>query len=161
MKMIIMKTMIVVPTMISMMKTPMSMGIMLMIQTFLSTIIIAKSMSSSWMPMIMFLMLIGGLLILFMYMSSIASNEKFKISMKMFLPSILIVMLSEDMLLEKINQNSNMNMYNMEMLSLNMIFMKKYLIITLLIFLMLLLTMVSVIYIMKIHKGPLRSKTYE
>nr|YP_010924959.1 NADH dehydrogenase subunit 6 [Chanohirata theae]WKB17937.1 NADH dehydrogenase subunit 6 [Chanohirata theae] len=161
MKMMIMKIMIILPTMVTMMKTPMSMGITLMVQTFMSTMLIAKISSSSWLPLIMFLMLIGGLLILFMYMSSIASNEKFKFNLKMTMLYMLMIVATEEMLMEKMNQNESIMIVNQETTSLNMIFMKKYLMITTLIFLLLFLTMVSVIFIMKIHKGPLRSKMYE
>nr|YP_009946879.1 NADH dehydrogenase subunit 6 [Penthimia melanocephala]QOG08898.1 NADH dehydrogenase subunit 6 [Penthimia melanocephala] len=162
MKTFIIKLMIIIPSVISMMKTPMSMGVMLMMQTFLSTMFMAKIMGYSWMPMTMFIMLIGGLMILFMYMSSIASNEKFKMNIFMSIfPLLIMLMMMEEMTIETQNETNLSNLIINEQKSMNFIFMKKYFMITVLIFMMLLLTMISVVFIMKIHKGPLRSKTYE
>nr|UGK73279.1 NADH dehydrogenase subunit 6 [Cicadellidae sp. 'Neodcortus squaras'] len=162
MKTFIIKLMIIIPSIISLMKTPMSMGAMLMMQTFLSTMFLAKIMGYSWVPMTMFIMLIGGLMILFMYMSSIASNEKFKMSILMVIVPLLITLtMVEEMTIEMQNEMNLNNLIMNEQKSMNFIFMNKYFMITVFIFMMLLLTMISVVFIMKIHKGPLRSKAYE
>nr|YP_009175388.1 NADH dehydrogenase subunit 6 [Drabescoides nuchalis]ALF99740.1 NADH dehydrogenase subunit 6 [Drabescoides nuchalis] len=158
MKILMMKIMIVISSMLVFLKTPMSMGVMLLIQTFLSTIVMAKMMSTSWMPMIMFLMLVGGLLILFMYMSSIASNEKFSINMYFMMLMFILILPMEELLLNNMNLESQNSPIWSESITLSKIFNKKGMLITLTMFCYLLLTMIAVTAIIKIYKGPLRSK---
>nr|UGK73266.1 NADH dehydrogenase subunit 6 [Roxasellana stellata] len=158
MKMYMMKLMVIFASSIFMLSTPMSMGILLMLQTFLSTIMFSKMLNSSWITMIMFMMLIGGLLILFMYMSSIASNEKFKPNIKMLMMMLIIIYPLEELMFDiQLNDNQNNNLIN-EMLSLSKIYNKKTWVITMMMFYYLLLTMIAVTKIIKIYKGPLRSK---
>nr|ASM41883.1 NADH dehydrogenase subunit 6 [Scaphoideus varius] len=157
MKLLTIKLMISISSSIPMLKTPMSMGILLLIQTTLTTILISKLFSSSWMAMTIFLMLIGGLLILFMYMSSIASNEKFTPNIYMMLPFMFIIIPMEELLCEtQMNEKLTMFVPN-ESITLMKIYNKKSMLITILMFLYLLLTMISVSSIIKIYKGPLRS----
>nr|YP_010272352.1 NADH dehydrogenase subunit 6 [Parascaphoidella transversa]UKE80336.1 NADH dehydrogenase subunit 6 [Parascaphoidella transversa] len=158
MKMIMLKFMLMISSVIPILSTPMSMGIFLLIQTSISTMLMAKLMVSSWMPMIMFLMLIGGLLILFMYMSSIASNEKFKPTLMFFLFFTLMLIPFEEMMSE--NQMNDIQQWNfpIESITLLKIYNKKTMAITIMVFLYLLLAMISVTKIIKIYSGPLRSK---
>nr|ATD12226.1 NADH dehydrogenase subunit 6 [Dryadomorpha sp. EMHAU-2015-Zz060407] len=156
MKTLLLKIMISISSISIFLKNPMSLGIMLFTQTFLSTMLMAKILSSSWMPMIMFLMLIGGLLILFMYMSSIASNEKFKTTSKMFLILIMLMLPIEEFTLDT-QMKENMMFFSKEMISMNKMFSKKVIIITMFLFCYLILTMIVVTKIVKIFKGPLRS----
>nr|YP_010610886.1 NADH dehydrogenase subunit 6 [Nabicerus dentimus]WAP91707.1 NADH dehydrogenase subunit 6 [Nabicerus dentimus] len=160
MKMNIMKIMLMMISMLPMMKTPMTMGVMLMTQTMLMTMLMNKMMTTSWMTMITFLMMIGGLLILFIYMSSIASNEKFKINMKMMIITVITVMMTEEMIQDmQINETQNIiNIEYMEQLSLNKLYNKKSMMITLIMVLYLLLTMIVVTKLVKHYEGPLRSK---
>nr|ASM41857.1 NADH dehydrogenase subunit 6 [Scaphoideus maai] len=158
MKILVIKLMMLIVSYTTMMKTPMSMGIMLLVQTTLCTIFITKILTSSWMAMIIFLMLIGGLLILFMYMSSIASNEKFTPNMMMIMPLLLILIYMEEMNSE-IQMNDKMFSFTMnESISLMKIYNKKTLMITVMLFTYLFLVMISITSIIKLHKGPLRSK---
>nr|YP_010278726.1 NADH dehydrogenase subunit 6 [Changbaninus pleiospicules]UKE80323.1 NADH dehydrogenase subunit 6 [Changbaninus pleiospicules] len=158
MKMTLLKIMIYITSLISTLKTPMSMGILLLIQTTLSTILISKLTMSSWMAMIIFLMLIGGLLILFMYMSSIASNEKFTPNIFMIFPIMLIFLPMEEMMCEtQMNEKLQTFMLN-ESITLMKIYNKKTMLITIMLFSYLLLAMISITSVIKIYKGPLRSK---
>nr|YP_010272391.1 NADH dehydrogenase subunit 6 [Phlogothamnus polymaculatus]UKE80388.1 NADH dehydrogenase subunit 6 [Phlogothamnus polymaculatus] len=158
MKMLIIKMMMLISTSISFLKTPMSMGVMLLMQTMLSTIILAKMMSSSWMSMIIFLMLIGGLLILFMYMSSIASNEKFKPNISMMIMLLSIAIPLEEMMSTIQLNDTQENLMGIETFTLTKIYNMKTMMITIMMFLYLLLAMIAVTKIIKIYKGPLRSK---
>nr|QKW88765.1 NADH dehydrogenase subunit 6 [Idiocerus herrichii] len=160
MKMYIMKMMIMMISMLPTLKTPMSMGMTLMLQTMMMTMLMNKIMMSSWMTMITFLMMIGGLLILFIYMSSLASNEKFKINMKMTIILMIILIYSEEFIQDmQINEMQNiMSTESLEQLSLNKLYNKKSLMITLIMVLYLLLTMIAVTKLVKHYEGPLRSK---
>nr|AVC55941.1 NADH dehydrogenase subunit 6 [Ips grandicollis] len=58
-------------------KHPLTLGSILFFQTSLAALASSLLFSNSWYSYILFLIMIGGMLILFIYMTSIASNEKF------------------------------------------------------------------------------------
>nr|YP_010757449.1 NADH dehydrogenase subunit 6 [Nephotettix parvus]WEU77792.1 NADH dehydrogenase subunit 6 [Nephotettix parvus] len=159
MKLMYMKIIMATSTMLVFLKTPMSMGVLLLIQTIFSTLILAKIMDSSWMPMIMFLMFIGGLLILFMYMSSIASNEKFSPKIiNLFLFIIILMLPLDELMMETHMENTMMVSISKESISMIKIYNQKTLVLTILLFMYMFLTMIVVTKIVKIYKGPLRAK---
>nr|UVF38375.1 NADH dehydrogenase subunit 6 [Cerogria popularis] len=73
---------------------PISMGLILLIQTIMVSLMTSFIFLSSWFSYMLFLILIGGLLILFMYMTSIASNEKFKFNLNSVLLTIVFFIIS-------------------------------------------------------------------
>nr|YP_010363574.1 NADH dehydrogenase subunit 6 [Atkinsoniella xanthoabdomena]UNZ12675.1 NADH dehydrogenase subunit 6 [Atkinsoniella xanthoabdomena] len=159
MKMMIIKIMMLMVTMIPFMFNPMSMGVILLIQTSLMTMLMNKMLMSSWFPMITFLMMVGGLLILFTYMSSIASNEKFKFKFNLTIMLLLIILISEEMFNEnQINENQNLMKLSEEYFSMIKLYNKKSMMLTIILVMYLLLTMIAVTKIVKHHEGPLRSK---
>uniref|UniRef100_A0A8F8AFF8 NADH-ubiquinone oxidoreductase chain 6 n=1 Tax=Aconurella prolixa TaxID=1671185 RepID=A0A8F8AFF8_9HEMI len=152
------KIIMTISTLIMFLKTPMSMGVLLLTQTTLATLLISKMAVTSWMSMVMFMMFIGGLLILFMYMSSIASNEKFKPNFKLMLILTMVIIPTEEILMEiQTNELMSMNI-KMDMISMSKIYNKKTMMMTLFLFIYMLLTMISVTTIVKMFKGPLRAK---
>nr|YP_010583049.1 NADH dehydrogenase subunit 6 [Eurhadina cuii]UGN61495.1 NADH dehydrogenase subunit 6 [Eurhadina cuii] len=158
MKFILLKMTMIVSSFMVIMNHPMSMGFMLMLQTITIIAIMNKILSSSWFTMITFMMMIGGLLIMFMYMSSIASNEKFKLKINMTMIIMIMIMIQDEMMiqnqineLQEIMETKNLN------LSLTKIYNKKSMLMTMMLVLYLLLTMISVTKMVKHHKGPLRS----
>nr|YP_009503185.1 NADH dehydrogenase subunit 6 [Dotilla wichmanni]AXA13787.1 NADH dehydrogenase subunit 6 [Dotilla wichmanni] len=56
---------------------PLAMGLALLIQTVLITITIGMFNFSFWFSYILFLVFLGGMLVLFIYVASLASNEMF------------------------------------------------------------------------------------
>nr|YP_009535664.1 NADH dehydrogenase subunit 6 [Gecarcoidea natalis]YP_010164079.1 NADH dehydrogenase subunit 6 [Gecarcoidea lalandii]AYJ22392.1 NADH dehydrogenase subunit 6 [Gecarcoidea natalis]QRK27381.1 NADH dehydrogenase subunit 6 [Gecarcoidea lalandii] len=56
---------------------PLAMGLMLLIQTILISITVGISTYSFWFSYILFLVFLGGMLVLFIYVASLASNEPF------------------------------------------------------------------------------------
>nr|AXS65748.1 NADH dehydrogenase subunit 6 [Staphylinoidea sp. 13 KM-2017] len=75
------------------MNHPISMSMILLIQTIMISLMTGLMKMNFWYSYILFLIMIGGLLILFMYMTSIASNEKFKFSFNLnliFIPLMII-----------------------------------------------------------------------
>nr|WRQ18235.1 NADH dehydrogenase subunit 6 [Multinervis guangxiensis] len=161
MKMLMIKIMMLISITTLFLKNPMSMGVMLLSQTFIMIMLINKMSSSSWFIMITFLMMIGGLLILFMYMSSLASNEKFKTNKKILLISFIQIFMTDEMLMEN---NSEIQMIQMdkklEKLSMSKMY-SKTMMTSIMMILYLLLTMISISKIVKHYEGPLRAKTYE
>nr|YP_010701766.1 NADH dehydrogenase subunit 6 [Autocrates maqueti]WCK11519.1 NADH dehydrogenase subunit 6 [Autocrates maqueti] len=142
---------------------PLSMGLILLIQTTIISLITGNFFTNFWFSYILFLILIGGMLILFIYMTSVASNEKFKFNMNTSMIVSLMISLVIPMFLkysininlvnnEMINYNNYMTM-NMSMtkfinLPLNMLLM--------FIIIYLFLTLIAVVKITNMNYGPLR-----
>nr|ALO76750.1 NADH deshydrogenase subunit 6 [Strongylium suspicax] len=144
-----------------MMKHPLSMGMILLIQTTLISMITSSLNQNSWFSYILFLIMIGGMLILFMYMTSVASNEKFKMNNKLAAVMLMIPAIIT-MASEKINtsftNSETQNMYSMP--EPNM-FMNKYInfpLSMILIFMMiyLLLALIATVKITKFKQGSIR-----
>nr|YP_010582906.1 NADH dehydrogenase subunit 6 [Aguriahana juglandis]UGN61326.1 NADH dehydrogenase subunit 6 [Aguriahana juglandis] len=157
MKLLTIKMMMIFSSVIMIMNNPMSMGLMLLLQTITVIMFFNKILTSSWFAMITFMMMIGGLLIMFMYMSSIASNEKFKININMIFVMLIMLIISDEMLIssqinekQEITETGNLNF------SLTKIYNEKSMMFTVLLVLYLLLTMISVTKMVKHNKGPLR-----
>nr|AWV83390.1 NADH dehydrogenase subunit 6 [Yezoterpnosia nigricosta] len=143
------------------MKHPLSMGFILLMQTIFSSLTCSLNLNSYFTSYILFLIFVGGMMILFMYMSSIASNEKFYFSMKLMLMNILMIFLFNMIDLIDIN-NQNMimlmNLYNEYCnYSMNKLYMLPSGNITLLMIIYLLFTLVIVSNIIKLKSSPLRS----
>nr|YP_010736907.1 NADH dehydrogenase subunit 6 [Pediopsoides anchorides]WEP24781.1 NADH dehydrogenase subunit 6 [Pediopsoides anchorides] len=163
MKFLLLKMMLLNSIILPIMKTPLSMGTTLIMQTIMATMLMNKMMLTAWFPMVTFLMMIGGMMVLFMYMSSIAANEKFKMNLNMTIMLILMIIITEEFLMEnQINEKQKMMyMEIQETYSMLKLYNKKSMMITMFLVMFLLLTMVSVSKIVLHHKGPLRMKTYE
>nr|QZZ18328.1 NADH dehydrogenase subunit 6 [Kaukania anser] len=158
MKMIVMKFMFIVSVMMPLIKNPMSMGLLLLIQTFMTIIFMNKVLITSWFPMVTFLMMIGGLLIIFSYISSIASNEKFKIKFNLTFIFIILILIADEMILmNQIDEIQSMNFSSELNFSLTKIYNLKSMYITIFLVIYLLITMISVSKMVKHHEGPLRS----
>nr|AXS65442.1 NADH dehydrogenase subunit 6 [Coleoptera sp. 19 KM-2017] len=155
------------------MNHPLSMGLILLIQTLLISLISGLFSYSYWFSYILFLVMIGGMLILFIYMTSLASNEMFNFSMKMtsFIMTFttltfLLYFIIDYMMLNPLLKNFNMmeilnNMImlkNENLISLNMIYNKPNNMITLMLVNYLFLTLIAVVKITNINYGPLRQK---
>nr|ARH54283.1 NADH dehydrogenase subunit 6 [Curculionidae sp. 2 AH-2016] len=81
----------------SFLKHPLSMGCILLIQTIIISLMTGSLYYNFWFSYILFLIMIGGMLVMFIYMTSIASNEKFMIP-KFFPLFLLIIILCTFML---------------------------------------------------------------
>nr|YP_009660961.1 NADH dehydrogenase subunit 6 [Eristalinus vicarians]QCT09725.1 NADH dehydrogenase subunit 6 [Eristalinus vicarians] len=153
------------------MNHPLSMGLMLLIQTVVVSCITGLMTKSFWFSYILFLIMVGGMLVLFIYMTSLASNEMFALSMKMTIISIISLMLLMIMIFfmdktlltfnsinNEMNMISNLNSYISEN-SLNLIKLYNYPtnMITILLINYLLITMIASIKITKLFYGPIRS----
>nr|YP_009776007.1 NADH dehydrogenase subunit 6 [Mitjaevia protuberanta]YP_010117072.1 NADH dehydrogenase subunit 6 [Gunungidia aurantiifasciata]QJA16317.1 NADH dehydrogenase subunit 6 [Mitjaevia protuberanta]QPM99286.1 NADH dehydrogenase subunit 6 [Gunungidia aurantiifasciata] len=158
MKILIMKIMMIISSVAPFMKNPMSMGFLLLFQTLMMILLMNKMLISSWFAMITFLMMIGGLVIIFTYMSSIASNEKFKIKINLMIVLLISLMIVDEMILEnQIKEKQEINFSTNIDLSLIKIYNSKSMFMTIMLVLYLLITMISVSKLVKHHEGPLRS----
>nr|URX52874.1 NADH dehydrogenase subunit 6 [Glyptotermes sp. 2 AB-2022a] len=143
------------------MKHPLAMGMMLLMQTAITCLISGLMNKSFWFQYILFMVFVGGMLVLFIYVTSLASNEMFSLSMKTI---IIIMMVMPSMMM--IENWANLNMkenssYELMMLEeITMMTSKLYNypngMMTILMALYLLMTLIVVVKITNISKGPLR-----
>nr|WJW73798.1 NADH dehydrogenase subunit 6 [Pseudomicrodon sp.] len=152
------------------MNHPLSMGLILLIQTILITCITGMIYKTFWFSYILFLIFVGGMLVLFIYVTSLASNEMFSLNMKyhgflfVFLISCTLMSIFMDkMLLFNFNNNEmnsliNLNSFIQEnTLNLNKLYNYPTNMLTILMINYLLLTMIISVKITKLFYGPIRS----
>nr|YP_009968800.1 NADH dehydrogenase subunit 6 [Arria pallida]QNC71423.1 NADH dehydrogenase subunit 6 [Arria pallida] len=144
---------------------PLSMGLILFSQTIMMCLISGSMSLNFWFSYILLLMYLGGMLILFMYVTSLASNEMFFYSNKIFslmtmLPIMFIIIffMKIDMM---INLYENMENSTSIYININNFFMLKMYnqpvnIITIMMAIYLFMTLIAVVKIIYIYKGPLR-----
>nr|WEF49688.1 NADH dehydrogenase subunit 6 [Synendotendipes sp.] len=160
----------------SMMNHPLSMGLMLMIQTMLIVIFSGLLTKSFWFSYSLFLIFLGGMLILFMYMTSIASNEEFKFQINFkfifilffyfFLISLFFIIFNQKLLF--FNKTNNFEILNIDSMKtlffennfmLNKMYNFPMNMITIMLINYLFLTLIAVVKITNIFEGPLRPKS--
>nr|AXS65367.1 NADH dehydrogenase subunit 6 [Cleroidea sp. 2 KM-2017] len=147
------------------MKHPLSMGAVLLTQTILIALIVGTLNMNFWFSYIITLIMIGGMLILFIYMTSIASNEKFKFNlmlmtyiMTMLMMSIITIFI--DQFIVNIKTMNQMTINMNKMMEFQMM-MNKYInwpsnMMIYLTVSYLFITLIAVVKITNIKQGPLR-----
>nr|YP_009630390.1 NADH dehydrogenase subunit 6 [Neuroperla schedingi]QBP33905.1 NADH dehydrogenase subunit 6 [Neuroperla schedingi] len=155
------------------MNHPLAMGMMLLIQTLIICLSTGLMTKGFWFSYILFLVFLGGLLVLFIYVTSLASNEMFSLSSKMILISgaPLIILMSVTLIMDPFNlisgQTTSDSVESTTYMTLNQeeansSLMKLYnmptSIITILLVIYLFLTLIAVVTITNIFHGPLREK---
>nr|YP_010518907.1 NADH dehydrogenase subunit 6 [Culex territans]UXO95472.1 NADH dehydrogenase subunit 6 [Culex territans] len=152
------------------MKHPLAMGLMLLIQTFLTCLMTGIFVKTFWFSYVLFLIFMGGMLVLFIYVTSLSSNEMFSMSFKLTFMSIMLIFLFilisyffDKSLMENFIKNNdsislfNMNnLFNENYLSLNKMYNFPTNLITLLLINYLFLTLLVTVKITKKNYGPLR-----
>nr|BBB16294.1 NADH dehydrogenase subunit 6 [Pagurus gracilipes] len=152
---------------------PLSAGLVLLIQTTLVAIASGTLNKTFWFSYILFLIFLGGMLVLFIYVASLASNEQFSIDLVFFsisltiicFISLLLIMLDPIILSNKMTMiySSLMNEYKFNSNSLfnSPIYNAPTAFFTFFIISYLLLALLVVVKIMKSSSSPLRLMTYE
>ncbi|USF93227.1 NADH dehydrogenase subunit 6 (mitochondrion) [Schistocerca gregaria] len=148
---------------------PMSMMLFIILQTFLVGLMTGTMMESYWLSYILFLTFLGGMLVLFIYITSIASNEMFQpksitmiitLMMWVFIMSMLII-LDMSMFMDFFKNTETMNIDNsinyQEMtMSLEKLYNSPTFIITMMMMIYLFLALLAVVKITNINQGPIR-----
>nr|ANF99600.1 NADH dehydrogenase subunit 6 [Culex tritaeniorhynchus] len=152
------------------MKHPLAMGLMLLIQTFLTCLMTGIYSKTFWFSYVLFLIFMGGMLVLFIYVTSLSSNEMFSMSFKLSFISIMMVLLFlmisyffDSSLMENFIKNNDSiqlfnknNLFYENFLSLNKMYNFPTNLITLLLINYLFLTLLVTVKITKKNYGPLR-----
>nr|AGN53000.1 NADH dehydrogenase subunit 6 [Samia cynthia cynthia] len=152
---------------------PLSMGLMILIQTLLTCLLSGMMIKTYWFSYILFLTFLGGLLVLFIYVSSIASNElfSFNLNMKMFIFFMLFFTILMMMMFwnnlnwmnfninnsEMINFSNSIMFLNENKINLNKLYNNQNFLITYLLIVYLFITLVTMVKITNIFYGPLRT----
>nr|YP_009469741.1 NADH dehydrogenase subunit 6 [Tropidomantis tenera]AVE15631.1 NADH dehydrogenase subunit 6 [Tropidomantis tenera] len=143
---------------------PLSMGLILFLQAIMMCLISGIMSLSFWFSYILLLIYLGGMLVLFMYVTSLASNEMFFLSNKITMIIILLPMMFLYMYI--MNTDYTMNSYeSMETDSIINLYSNNFLLkmynqpinnMTIMIAAYLFLTLIAVVKMISIYKGPLR-----
>nr|YP_009693794.1 NADH dehydrogenase subunit 6 [Bittacus strigosus]QEI03717.1 NADH dehydrogenase subunit 6 [Bittacus strigosus] len=153
------------------MNHPLAMGLILLMQTIVIALITGMIAKTFWFSYILFLVFLGGMLVLFIYMTSLASNEMFSFSSTQMFFTITLIFISFilSFFLDKflwMNSFMNFEMQNMPLLlndnnlinNLTKLYNFPTSKITLLLVNYLFLTLIAVVKITNIFYGPLRQK---
>nr|YP_010446930.1 NADH dehydrogenase subunit 6 [Prosopocoilus laterotarsus]QNS37146.1 NADH dehydrogenase subunit 6 [Prosopocoilus laterotarsus maedaorum]UTM10037.1 NADH dehydrogenase subunit 6 [Prosopocoilus laterotarsus] len=142
---------------------PLSLGLILLIQSISIAMISGWMNITFWYSYIMLLIMIGGMLVLFMYMTNVASNEKFKFSLPILIAltygfiaiSVLTLLSDQTILNTKFLINEIMTTPN-PLSSLNKFLNFPAISLSTALIIYLLITMIVIIKIINIKHGPLR-----
>nr|YP_010352255.1 NADH dehydrogenase subunit 6 [Reticulitermes luofunicus]UOL50349.1 NADH dehydrogenase subunit 6 [Reticulitermes luofunicus] len=157
---LLMSTSMMTSMMSTQMKHPLAMGMMLLLQTMMTCMISGTMYKSFWFSYILFMIMIGGMLVLFMYMTSLASNEMFYPTSKMMMTAMV---LSPTMMYLMPDQTNNKEMNTHESTTEDEIMMTTLTMynqipgmMTIMLVMYMLLTLIVVVNIINISSGPLR-----
>nr|ALO76530.1 NADH deshydrogenase subunit 6 [Scydmaeninae sp. 840218] len=150
-------TLLLVSTIMFMiMKHPLSMGMNLLMQIIIITLITGNTINFWWFSYITFLIMIGGMMVLFIYMTSIASNEKFKMNFKLPLVILMVSVINTNLMNYKMKINETL-IYEEPIISITKFFCFPSNLIMAMMIIYLLITLIAVVKIVSIKTGPLRS----
>nr|UYA97457.1 NADH dehydrogenase subunit 6 [Megacopta cribraria]UYA97483.1 NADH dehydrogenase subunit 6 [Megacopta cribraria] len=136
------------------MKHPLSMGMILITQTLVIAITTGMMIKTFFFSYIVTIIMMSGALVLFIYMASVASNEKFNPSIKIAMMFMMTIATTWMMKTSEIHHNMQSQEIKMVVKMFNMTnaFM------TMMMILYLLFTMIAASSIANIKEGPLRMK---
>nr|WOR80768.1 NADH dehydrogenase subunit 6 [Pygoluciola sp.] len=143
---------------------PLTMGMMLIMQTLFIAMWTGSMSMNFWYSYVLFIIMVGGMLILFIYMTSVASNEKFSFSKILSLMMVTLIIMS--ILMSKDQIYSMMNSMNLDLLqmknkimfkmSMNKFLMYPMMMMSMSIIIYLLIALIAVSKITNVKNGPLR-----
>nr|YP_009643490.1 NADH dehydrogenase subunit 6 [Dysdercus decussatus]APO08933.1 NADH dehydrogenase subunit 6 [Dysdercus decussatus] len=139
-------------------KHPISMGLMIITQTLNISMMVGMISGSFWFSYVIVIVMLSGMLVLFIYMASIASNEKFFTPVKMIYMSVSMIIVG---LIMQIFLNPSMLEFNkMQMINNTEVLMLINLMnnnkIIIMMVLYLFFSMYVISSIVNISEGPLR-----
>nr|AXS66218.1 NADH dehydrogenase subunit 6 [Cerambycidae sp. 1 KM-2017] len=155
----------ILSTMFMFMSHPLSFGMILLLQTLLISMMTGLMNSNFWFSYILFLVMVGGMLVLFLYMTSVASNEKFMWSFKLFVNFTLLMIISftVSMIIDSFLESENIYFQELEKIFQTKKYLNKYLNfpsspLLFLIISYLLIVMIMVVKMTDSKYGPIRQK---
>lgn len=146
---------------------PLSLGLNLLVQTILIASITGIISLNFWVSYLLFLVIVGGILILFIYITRIASNEKFFFSKNLLITAIIVIsiIITYLIFISKNNFYSTRNLDSIQSLNFSIyeISPNKYFInnskfILRILIIYLFITLIAIVNISSNNFGPLRQK---
>nr|UFZ12914.1 NADH dehydrogenase subunit 6 [Platyneuromus soror] len=148
------------------MKHPLTMGMILLLQTINICLTSGLLIKTFWFSYILFLIMLGGMLVLFIYMTSLVSNERFSPSINnllmnnlLFITLLILLIFNpfeSSSLLTNSDTWSYLMMNNENSLNLLKLYNFPSMNLTLLLINYLFLTLIIIVKITNIFYGPLR-----
>nr|AYJ22297.1 NADH dehydrogenase subunit 6 [Lymantria mathura] len=175
MKLILLMLMTLLSIIMLLLNNPLTMGLMILTQTTLICLFSGMMIKTYWFSYILFLIFLGGLLVLFIYISSIASNELFSPSMKLKMLFSMMMMMITVISIIKWNNSLTMNYFfnsdminfndfknmlinnNFNKINLNKLYNNQTFLMMMMLIIYLFITLIAVVKITNIFYGPLRS----
>nr|YP_010704170.1 NADH dehydrogenase subunit 6 [Ptosima chinensis]WCO87663.1 NADH dehydrogenase subunit 6 [Ptosima chinensis] len=167
MMLVLQTTTIMISLIFTMVNHPLSMGFTLLVQSIIIAMITGIAHYNFWFSYVLFLIMVGGLLVLFIYMTSIASNEKFSYSNKITSTLMIILVVSlawlnfndlffnyMDMIVDTEKWGTNENWEN----SFTKYFSFPTSLIMAMLIIYLFIALIAIVKITEIKHGPLRQK---
>nr|URX52686.1 NADH dehydrogenase subunit 6 [Neotermes cf. insularis/malandensis] len=147
--------------MFTQMNHPLAMGMMLLMQTMMMCLISGLMHQSFWFQYILFMVFVGGMLVLFIYVASLASNEMFSLSTKMTVMSMVMILTMLMIKDQTTIDSKETKMYDMttsnEIITMTTkLYNQPNGTMTILMALYLLMTLIVVVKVTNVSKGPLR-----
>nr|YP_009485692.1 NADH dehydrogenase subunit 6 [Carbula sinica]AVZ00828.1 NADH dehydrogenase subunit 6 [Carbula sinica] len=155
---LLMSMMIILSLILMTLNHPLSMGLILIIQTIITAMIIGYMLESFLFSYIIIIIILSGALVLFIYMASVASNEKFNMPMKNIILFIIIMLILLTLMFLFSKESYYLNINMIDKISLIKLFNTLTAQLTLMMIMYLLLTMIIVSNIASVSEGPLRMK---
>lgn len=165
--------MIIISFFLNFLNHPLSLGLIILIQTLILCLLSGILIYSYWFSYILFLTFMGGLLVLFIYVSRVASNELFKFSLniKIYLLISTIInffiriflynnlyFINNIINLDINNLFNNFLFFNYENnINLSKLYNEQTYFLILILIIYLFITLIAVVKITNIFFGPLRS----
>nr|YP_010954511.1 NADH dehydrogenase subunit 6 [Teredorus guangxiensis]WMV02073.1 NADH dehydrogenase subunit 6 [Teredorus guangxiensis] len=147
-------------------KQPMNMIIIIIMQTTMMTFMMNKMTKSAWMLYLLMIIFIGGMMVLFIYITSIAPNEKNKMNPKLIMSTMMITIMTINMIMySKENMMNNettisslMDLKMNHQKMLNIMFNQTMYLLSITMMSYLFIALMAVNKITNIEMGPLRKK---
>nr|YP_009827456.1 NADH dehydrogenase subunit 6 [Paulhutchinsonia pilosicollis]QIV24533.1 NADH dehydrogenase subunit 6 [Paulhutchinsonia pilosicollis] len=149
------------------MSHPLSFGFILLLMTTMISLITGMMNYNYWFSYVLFIVMAGGMLVLFIYMTSIASNEKFSFSANLLIILLIMILISATaLIIDTYLSATSVFMYDLtpqnsmkdHSKSLNKFFNQPNLPNMYMIIIYLFITLIMVVKISNIKYGPLRQK---
>nr|QLY90302.1 NADH dehydrogenase subunit 6 [Simulium angustipes] len=154
------------------MSHPLAMGFMLLTQTLLISLVTGLLSKTFWFSYILFIVFLGGMLVLFIYVTSLASNEMFMMSMKTIqmimmtlFSSIILIMIIDNFSISSFLPLLDMNLLpdsnsfiKENSINLNKLYNYPTNFLTIVLINYLFLTLIAVVKVTNIFYGPLRPR---
>nr|AKM70011.1 NADH dehydrogenase subunit 6 [Phyllaphis fagi] len=147
---------------LTMMKSPLTSNLVILTQSITLTLMLNLINKSSWISFMLFILYVGGLMIIFLYISSIAFNEiNFIKNYKNLIYKIIILLMmffiiKSFIIMENFKFNNLMN-FEDNFYLINMFIMPNNLMIYFILFILFFM-LISIIWLLKNNKGPIRQK---